>query len=88
MTDEAPQSDAERITWLWDRLDKLNGEKASMQVLLERAEAQVRERDEAIAKLSEMVEQLNADLMSTAQQVNEARASAATAVHDYIARTT
>lgn len=82
-----PQTDAERIEWLWNRLDALNGEKATMQARAEMAERQVDERDAAIAKLNEIIQSLNVDLISLSKQVNESRSSAATAVHDYIERT-
>jgi hypothetical protein len=80
-----PQTDAERVEWLWNRLDVLNGENASLKAALASAE-----RDALAARADadaarDQLGQLAAELSGMAVALNEARQAAATAVREHIA---
>lgn len=87
MTVNEPQTDAEKIEWLWQRLDARNMDLASLRLSVTKLEEELEasRRETIIARQSEM--QMASELSRMALELNAARQSAANAVREYVAAT-
>jgi predicted nucleic acid-binding Zn-ribbon protein len=87
MTVKEPQTDAEKIEWLWQRLDARNMDLASLRLSVTKLEEELAAAREEInvARQSEM--QMASELSRMALELNAARQSAANAVREYVAAT-
>lgn len=85
--DTEPSSPEEKIEWLWGKLDRMNGEIASLNAEL----TAVRNSEgRAWAEVENTRSQLNlvaGQASQMARELNEARQAAASAVRDHIANT-
>ncbi len=82
-----PQTDAERIELLWQRLDTLNAENASLRLALAGAERDA-ERSRADAEQArEQSMHLASEVGRMATELNAARQHAADAVREHIEAT-
>jgi uncharacterized coiled-coil DUF342 family protein len=80
-----PETDAEKIEWLWKRLDQLNAENESLKAQAHSFEvAAEAHRDEA-ERVRESNRQMASELLVMARELNEARQSAVNAVREYVA---
>lgn len=82
-----PQNDAERIEWLWNRLDALTATNASLELALAAAEhdAEVGRGDAERAREQSM--QLASEVARMAAELNAARQAAVDAVREHIEAT-
>jgi outer membrane murein-binding lipoprotein Lpp len=80
-----PTSDAERIDWLWTRVEQLAAENASLTVALQQVEALADAATADAAQARESITTMSRELMSMATELNAARAAAANSVRDHMA---
>lgn len=79
-----PQTDAEKIDWLWAKVERLHGENASLRAALDQEEARTG-AERANAERSRASErQMAGELGRMAAELNAARGAAAEAVRDYV----
>ncbi len=72
-----PQTDVEKIEWLWSRLDTLNSQLAA-------AQNTARELEDKCQRLSTELERV---WLKAIEEANQARQAAADAVRDYVSAT-
>ncbi len=77
-------TDSEKINWLWDKRNDDHARIAALEALIVSLEGEIKVRDDELVRLQHRVAEANETLFSMAKELNQARASAASAVHDYI----
>jgi chemotaxis regulatin CheY-phosphate phosphatase CheZ len=87
MTDVEPQTDAEKIEWLWNRLDARNMEVASLRLSVTNLENMLEEAKQETLNVRQQAMQMAQELSQMALELNAARQSAANAVREYVAAT-
>lgn len=73
-----PQTDEEKIEWLWNRVDRLQSEN----IRLKEENAAMSER---ISEMTESIMQMSKDIATMAIELNAARSAARDSVIEYIA---
>jgi predicted nucleic acid-binding Zn-ribbon protein len=87
MADVEPQTDAEKIEWLWNRLDARNMEVASLRLSVTKLEESVDLARQETKDARDSALQMAKELSAMALELNAARQSAANAVREYVAAT-
>lgn len=84
---DEPTTDAEKIEWLWDRLDSANSKNASLHLALEVTETKLETSVQENEKLRKQIMQMAKEVSDMAVELNKARQSAANSVREYVAAT-
>jgi hypothetical protein len=77
-------TDAEKIGWLWKRLDAMHQELESTKVLLTQAEGVSARKQELIEQRDVTIHHLTGEIRRLGVEVNAARVAAANSVRAYI----
>lgn len=79
-----PTTDQERIDHLWNRLDAMNGENATLKDRVSAAESIIMVKQREGDALREQVRQLHREKAELGVELNQARQAAANSVREYI----
>jgi regulator of replication initiation timing len=77
-------TDAEKIEWLWNKLDSMNAENASLRADLERTESENKRLKLDLENIREAANRSDMEIVRLANIVNKAKQDSANAVRDYI----
>jgi Na+/phosphate symporter len=81
------KTDAEKIDFLWEKIDNMNSTIESYKVLLNKSEDKNARKDTIIATYVEQIADLQEEVNKLSLEVNNARVQASEAVANYIKET-
>jgi len=81
------KTDAEKIDFLWEKIDNMNSTIESYKVLLNKSEEKNSRKDTIIATYVEQIADLQEEVNKLSLEVNDARVQASEAVANYIKET-
>ena len=81
------KTDAEKIEFLWEKIDNMNSTIESYKVLLNKSEEKNSRKDTIIATYVEQIADLQEEVNRLSLEVNTARVQASEAVANYIKET-
>lgn len=87
INDDMPMTDAEKIDFLWEKMDSMNSTIESYKVLLSKSEDKNARKDTIIATYVEQIADLQEEVNRLSLEVNDARVQASEAVANYIKET-
>lgn len=85
--DITEKTDAEKIDFLWEKIDNMNSTIESYKVLLNKSEEKNSRKDTIIATYVEQIADLTEEVTRLSLEVNTARVQASEAVANYIKET-
>ncbi len=85
--DITEKNDAEKIDFLWEKIDNMNSTIESYKVLLNKSEEKNSRKDTIIATYVEQIADLQEEVNRLSLEVNNARVQASEAVANYIKET-
>ena len=85
--DITEKTDAEKIDFLWEKMDNMNSTIESYKVLLKKSEDKNSRKDTIIATYVEQIADLTEEVNRLSLEVNNARVQASEAVANYIKET-
>ena len=85
--DITEKTDAEKIEFLWEKIDNMNSTIESYKVLLKKSEDKNTRKDTIISTYVEQIADLQEEVNRLSLEVNDARVQASEAVANYIKET-
>ena len=85
--DITEKTDAEKIDFLWEKMDNMNSTIESYKVLLKKSEDKNSRKDSIISTYVEQIADLQEEVNRLSLEVNNARVQASEAVANYIKET-
>ena len=85
--DITEKTDAEKIDFLWEKIDNMNSTIESYKLLLNKSEEKNSRKDTIIATYVEQIADLQEEVNKLSLEVNNARVQASEAVANYIKET-
>ncbi len=85
--DITDKTDAEKIDFLWEKIDNMNSTIESYKLLLNKSEEKNSRKDTIIATYVEQIADLTEEVTRLSLEVNNARVQASEAVANYIKET-
>jgi hypothetical protein len=85
--DITEKTDAEKIDFLWEKIDNMNSTIESYKVLLKKSEDKNSRKDSIISTYVEQIADLTEEVNRLSLEVNNARVQASEAVANYIKET-